>query len=160
MFMNIHTLQYDDSIIDFFRLDPSKLNLPSTIKSSHAKDYGSIATGPLNGIPITGCLGDQSATLVGQKAFTPEMAKNTYGIGCLLLFNVGERPVISKHGLLATVPYDFEGGAPMYALKGSIAVAGSSEKFLVNNFGFVDSSEMISQLAATLEHGGGCTLVK
>ena len=159
MFMNIHTLEYDDSLIDFFRLDPSKLNLPSIIKSTHAKGYGSIATGPLKGMPITGCLGDQSAALVGQKAYTPGMAKNTYGTGCFLLYNVGEKPVISKHGLLATVAYEFEGGTPMYALEGSIAVAGSSVQFLVNNLGFVDSSEKISQLAATVEDSGGCTFV-
>jgi glycerol kinase len=159
MFMNIHTLQYDDSLIDFFRLDASKLNLPRIIKSSHPKDYGTIARGPLRGMPITGCLGDQSAALVGQKAFTPGMAKNTYGTGCFLLYNVGEKPVISKHGLLATVAYDFEGSPPIYALEGSIAVAGSSVKFLVNNFGFIDSSDKISQLAATVEDCGGCTFV-
>ena len=159
MFMNIHTLKYDDSLIDFFQLDPSKLNLPRIIKSSHSKGYGSIANGALKGMPITGCLGDQSAALVGQKGFTPGMAKNTYGTGCFLLYNVGEKPVISKHGLLATVAYDFEGGTPIYALEGSIAVAGSSVKFLVNNFGFIDSSDKISELAATVVDNGGCTFV-
>jgi len=159
MFMNIHTLQYDDSLIDFFRLDADKLNLPRIIKSSHPSDYGTIAHGPLKGKAITGCLGDQSAALVGQKAFQPGMAKNTYGTGCFLLYNVGEKPVISKHGLLATVAYDFEGSPPMYALEGSIAVAGSSVKFLVNNFGFIESSDKISQLATTVEDSGGCTFV-
>lgn len=110
-------------------------------------------------MPTTGCLGDQSAALVGQKAFTPGMAKNTYGTGCFLLYNIGDRPVISMYGLLTTVAYDFEGGPPIYALEGSIAVAGSSVKFLVNNFRFVDSSEKISQLAATVEDSGGCTFV-
>jgi glycerol kinase len=159
MFMNIHTLQYDESLIDFFRLDQKKLNLPRIVKSSHSKDYGTLSFGPLKGLAITGCLGDQSAALVGQKGYSPGMAKNTYGTGCFLLYNVGEKPVISKHGLLATVAYDFEGIKPRYALEGSIAVAGSSIKFLVNNFGFIDSSEKISQLAATVEDNGGCTFV-
>jgi glycerol kinase len=159
MFMNIHNLQYDESLIDFFRLDRAKLNLPKIVKSSHSKDYGSLASGPLKGTLITGCLGDQSAALVGQKGFSPGMAKNTYGTGCFLLYNVGEKPVISKHGLLATVAYDFEGGKPIYALEGSIAVAGSSIKFLVNNFKFIESSDKISQLASEVEDSGGCTFV-
>ena len=158
MFMNIHTLKYDDTLIDFFRLDASKLHFPKITPSSDPKAYGALATGILKGTPITGCLGDQSAALVGQKGFKPGMAKNTYGTGCFLLYNVGEKPVISKHGLLSTVAYDF-GGKTMYALEGSIAVAGSSIKFLVNNFGFVGSSNEISQLAETVEDNGGCTFV-
>ena len=115
----------------------------------------------LKGTKIAGCLGDQSAALVGQKAFTPGLAKNTYGTGCFLLYNVGEKPVISEHGLLTTVAFDFGTGPGqrMYALEGSIAVAGSSVKFLVDNFGFIESSSKISSLAETVEDSGGCTFV-
>jgi glycerol kinase len=95
---------------------------------------------------------------VGQKVFSPGRAKNTYGTGCFLLYHVGSKPVISTHGLLTTIAYDFD-GTPQYALEGSIAVAGSSVKFLQNNFGFITSSAQISQLAETVPDNGGCTFV-
>ncbi|EEH34868.1 glycerol kinase [Paracoccidioides lutzii Pb01] len=158
MFMNIKTLQYDDHLIEFFRLDRDKVHLPKIIHSSDPEGYGSLASTALRGLPITGCLGDQSAALVGQKGFTPGLAKNTYGTGCFLLYNIGETPVISKHGLLTTVAYDFNGKV-MYALEGSIAVGGSSVKFLVNNFGFIDKSSDISALAETVEDSGGLVFV-
>ncbi|KAH8687577.1 putative glycerol kinase [Tricladium varicosporioides] len=158
MFMNIHTLQYDDQLLDFFRFDMKRLNLPRIVRSSHPTEYGKLANGILSGTPIAGCLGDQSAALVGQKGFSPGRAKNTYGTGCFLLYNVGDKPVISTHGLLTTVAYDFD-GTPQYALEGSIAVAGSSIKFLQNNFGFIGSSSQISSLAETVPDNGGCTFV-
>jgi glycerol kinase len=158
MLMNIHTLQYDEALIDFFRLDAKKVHLPRITRSSHPDAYGCLESTILRGLPITGCLGDQSAALVGQKGFTPGMAKNTYGTGCFLLYNIGTTPVISAHGLLTTVAYDF-GGEPTYALEGSIAVAGSSVKFLVENFGFIEASNKISALAETVPDNGGCTFV-
>ena len=158
MFMNLKTLEYDERLLDFFRLDAAKLHLPKITRSSDPKAYGTLTTGVLQGVPITGCLGDQSAALVGQKGFTPGMAKSTYGTGSFLLYNVGENPVISTHGLLSTVAYFFD-EKPVYALEGSIAVAGSSVKFLVDNFGFIDASNKISQLAETVEDNGGCTFV-
>lgn len=158
MFMNIHTLKYDEQLLDFFRFDLAKLHLPKIVRSSDTTAFGTLTTGILSGYPIMGCLGDQSAALVGQKGFTPGRAKNTYGTGCFLLYHVGDKPVISKHGLLTTVAYDFD-GTPQYALEGSIAVAGSSIKFLQNNFGFIGSSKEISQLAETVPDNGGCTFV-
>ncbi|KIX09632.1 glycerol kinase [Rhinocladiella mackenziei CBS 650.93] len=159
MFMNLTTLDYDEQLIDFFRLDPTKIHFPKITRSSDPEAYGSLESGVLQGTRITGCLGDQSAALVGQKGFTPGLAKNTYGTGCFLLYNVGEKPVFSTHGLLGTVAYDFGEGKRMYALEGSIAVAGSSVKFLVDNFGFVESSSKISQLAATVDDNGGVVFV-
>ncbi|KIV91759.1 hypothetical protein B0A52_06329 [Exophiala mesophila] len=160
LFMNISTLQYDESLIDFFRIDPTKVHLPKIVHSSDATAYGSLTTTVLKGIPITGVLGDQSAALVGQKGFTPGLAKNTYGTGSFILYNVGDKPVISKHGLLTTVAFDFGGSTkPQYALEGSIAVAGSSVKFLVDNLGFIESSSKISSLAETVEDNGGVTFV-
>ncbi|CZR67949.1 probable GUT1-glycerol kinase [Phialocephala subalpina] len=158
MFMNIHTLKYDEQLLDFFRFDMDKLKLPKIVRSSDSEAFGTLTTGVLSGVPITGCLGDQSAALVGQKGFTPGRAKNTYGTGCFLLYHVGSKPVISKHGLLSTVAYDFD-GTPQYALEGSIAVAGSSVKFLQNNFEFIKSSSQISVLAETVEDNGGVTFV-
>lgn len=159
MFMNLQTLDYDDELVDWFRLDREKIKLPKIVRSSDPEAYGSLASTSLKGIKITGCLGDQSAALVGQKGFTPGQAKNTYGTGCFLLYNVGDKPVISTHGLLSTVAFDFGPGKRMYALEGSIAVAGSSVKFLVNNLGFIESSSKLSALAETVEDNGGVTFV-
>jgi len=159
MFMNLKTLSYDDQLIDFFRLDASKIHLPKITRSSDPEAYGRLESGSLKGVPITGCLGDQSAALVGQKGFNPGQAKSTYGTGSFLLYNVGEKPVFSTHGLLGTVAYDFGEGNTMYALEGSIAVAGSSVKFLVDNLGLAESSSKVSQLADTVDDNGGCVFV-
>jgi len=160
MFMNIHTLKYDEKLLNFFRLDPKKIILPKIVPSSDAGAFGSITSGALKGIKITGCLGDQSAALVGQCGFSPGEAKNTYGTGCFLLYNVGTKPVISKYGLLATVAYDFgKGRKPVYALEGSIAVAGSGVQFLKNNLSFFESSSKITEVAETVKDNGGVVFV-
>lgn len=161
MFMNIHNLQYDDKLLDFFELDTKKLHLPKIVPSSDPEAFGKLASTTLKGTRITGCLGDQSAALVGQGGFTSGRAKNTYGTGAFLLFNVGEKPVISTHGLMSTVAYDFspQGIKPAYALEGSIAVAGSSVKFLMNNLGFFRDSHRISELAESVPDNGGCVFV-
>jgi len=160
MFVNLNTLEYDSMVLDFFDIDPKKLHLPEIVPCSDAKAFGAIASGPLKGIKITGCLGDQSAALVGQLGFQPGKAKNTYGTGCFLLYNVGEKPVMSTHGLLATVAYHFGGREkPVYALEGSIAVAGSAIQFLRNNFKFIEESHHVNELAATVPNNGGCVFV-
>ncbi|MCJ1438392.1 Glycerol kinase [Xylographa pallens] len=160
MFMNLHTLEYDQRVFDFFELDRQKIKFPKIVPSSDANAFGSLSSGALKGVRITGCLGDQSAALVGQCGFSPGMAKNTYGTGCFLLYNVGEKPVMSSHGLLATIAYHFGGNRkPVYALEGSIAVAGSGVKFLVNNLGFIEKSHHVSELAATVKDNGGCVFV-
>ncbi|KAG9246492.1 hypothetical protein BJ878DRAFT_437150 [Calycina marina] len=160
MFMNLHTLQYDNKLLDFFGIKRSQIKLPKIVPSSDVEAYGALASGPLSGVKITGCLGDQSSALVGQCGFQPGQAKNTYGTGCFLLYNVGDEPVISKHGLLATVAYDFGGDRkPIYALEGSIAVAGSGVKFLVNNMGFIKEPSKITELAETVPDNGGVVFV-
>ncbi|KAL9099429.1 MAG: hypothetical protein Q9163_005065 [Psora crenata] len=160
MFVNLHTLEYDQTLLDFFNINPKNMKLPTIVPSSDPQAFGKMASGPLKGIKITGCLGDQSAALVGQLGFSPGKAKSTYGTGCFLLYNVGERPVMSNHGLLATVAYHFGGEQkPMYALEGSIAVAGSAVKFLQQNLGFIEASQDINDLAATVKDNGGCVFV-
>ena len=79
MFLNLHTLKYDPFVLDFFDLDPKKIKLPKVIPTSDPEAFGSIAFGALKGKKIMGCIGDQSAALVGQLGFTPGRAKNTYG---------------------------------------------------------------------------------
>lgn len=160
MLVNLQTLEYDSDLLDFFQFNRKKITFPRIVPSSELNSFGSLGSGPLKGVRITGCLGDQSAALVGQLGFSPGMAKNTYGTGCFLLYNVGEHPVISNHGLLATVAYHFGGKRkPVYALEGSIAVAGSAVKFLMHNFGFFEASHMINDLAATVKDNGGCVFV-
>ncbi|OJJ30369.1 hypothetical protein ASPWEDRAFT_748248 [Aspergillus wentii DTO 134E9] len=157
MFMNLKTLRYDNNLLDFFGIR-GRVHLPNIVQSSDPTAYGAICSGSLAGVPIMGCLGDQSSALVGQKGFFPGMAKNTYGTGCFLLYNVGDKPVISKHGLLATVAYSFDGKA-VYALEGSIAVAGSGVKFLQNNLEFFKDSKEVNDLALTVADNGGCVFV-
>lgn len=160
MFMNLHTRRYDDTLLDFFKFSRKNLTLPTIVPSSCKKSYGELKIGTLKGTKITGCLGDQSAALVGQCGFEPGEAKNTYGTGCFLLYNVGTKPVISKHGLLATVAYDFgPDHDPIYALEGSIAVAGSGVKFLMKNMGFVEESHEITELAESVDDNGGVFFV-
>ncbi|PHH65994.1 hypothetical protein CDD81_942 [Ophiocordyceps australis] len=160
MFMNLRTRQYDDGLLSFFGLDRSNILLPEIVASSHATAFGALARGPLKGVPISGCLGDQSAALVGQCGFKPGQAKNTYGTGCFLLYNVGSEPVISKTGLLATVAYDFgKDGGCAYALEGSIAVAGSGVTFLLNNLGLIASSKAIDEVAKSVPDNGGVYFV-
>ncbi|KAK1767696.1 glycerol kinase 1 [Phialemonium atrogriseum] len=160
MFMNLRTLKYDDRLLKFFGLDREKISLPQIVPSSDPDVFGKVTYGALEGISIAGCLGDQSSALVGQCGFSPGQAKNTYGTGCFLLYNVGDEPVISKSGLLATIAYDFgKGKKPVYALEGSIAVAGSGVKFLMNNLGFVNESSKITELAESVKDNGGVFFV-
>ncbi|KAK5174705.1 Glycerol kinase [Saxophila tyrrhenica] len=160
MFMDIRSMEYSDEMLDFFsyEFDMRKVHLPKIVRSADTEHFGKLETGSLKGWPITGCLGDQSAALVGQKGFDPGAAKNTYGTGCFLLYNVGDKPVISKHGLLATIAYNFD-GKPIYALEGSIAVAGSGVKFLMHNLGFEQQSHKITELAETVKDNGGLVFV-
>lgn len=160
MFMNIKTLNYDDELLKFFDVDRSKIGLPKIVPSSDPTAYGSLARGILKGKPIAGCLGDQSSALVGQCGFQPGQAKSTYGTGCFLLYNVGNEPVISKTGLLATVAYDFgKGRKPVYALEGSVAVAGSGVTFLQNNLGIINSPAEVDAVARSVPDNGGVTFV-
>lgn len=110
-------------------------------------------------MPISGCLGDQQSALVGQKCFHIGDAKNTYGTGCFMLFNTGESPVFSKNGLLSTVAYQFDGQPPVYALEGSVAVAGSSIQWLRDNMGIIKSAKQINELASKVKSTAGVYFV-
>ncbi|KAI9788368.1 MAG: Glycerol kinase [Peltula sp. TS41687] len=160
MFLNLNSLEYDDTLLEFFQLDQERPILPKVAPSSDSNAFGCMASGPLEGTPIMGCLGDQSAALLGQQGFDQGMAKNTYGTGCFLLCNVGDKPVFSKNGLLATVAYDLGAGRkPTYALEGSIAAAGSAVRFLSNNLGFFNRPQEIDELASSVEDSGGVMFV-
>ena len=110
---------------------------------SSAEVYGNMNSTSLNGIPISGILGDQQAALVGQGCIKSGMAKNTYGTGCFLLQNTGTEAIQSNFGLLTTVAYKLGKDAPThFALEGSIAVAGQLLRWLRDNLGYIERQVM------------------
>ncbi|XP_013181987.1 PREDICTED: glycerol kinase-like [Papilio xuthus] len=133
--MSLRSLQWDKRLLRFFDI-PVQL-LPK-IKSS-SEIYGYISTGPLLGTPIAGCLGDQQAALIGQNCMRFGQAKCTFGTGCFLLYNTGESIVHSQNGLLTTVAYQLGPDAPpIYALEGSVAVAGDMLQWLKNGLEIIN----------------------
>ncbi|XP_008327167.1 glycerol kinase-like [Cynoglossus semilaevis] len=156
MLFNIHTLDWDPDLCSYFDV-PMEI-LPSVRSSSEI--YGCMSSGSLAGVPISGCLGDQSAALVGQMCFKEGQAKNTYGTGCFLLRNTGTKPVLSEHGLLTTVAYKLGKDQPAcYALEGSVAIAGAVVRWLKDNMGILQSSSEIEKLAAAVGTSYGCYFV-
>jgi glycerol kinase len=133
-------------------------NMLPKIKSS-SEVYGNIKDGVLQNIPVAGDLGDQQAALFGQTCFKAGEAKNTYGTGCFMLMNTGEKPVQSKAGLLTTLGYKIGNKKPVYALEGSIAIAGALIQWLRDNLSLIQSSPEIEALANAVEDNGGIYFV-
>jgi glycerol kinase len=131
--------------------------LPRIVASSEV--YGEAKTPALAGVPIAGILGDQQAALVGQACFRPGEAKNTYGTGCFLLMNTGEKPIASTAGLVTTVAYQMAQEKACYALEGSIAVTGALVQWLRDNLGLIGSSNEVEKLAGEVEDNGGVYFV-
>ncbi|KAJ9094528.1 hypothetical protein QFC19_007938 [Naganishia cerealis] len=181
-FMDLETKDYDDDLLDFWGIDPTKICLPKIVSSS--EHYGSFAAPNLSnlgfhnkitpeayeilktitGVPICGCLGDQSASLVGQLAFRAGSAKCTYGTGCFLLYNTGTRKLISDHGTLTTLGFWFptlegDDAQPHYALEGSIAVAGSIIQWLRDNLKLIENAKDIGPLASQVDNSGGVVFI-
>ncbi|KAG1469167.1 hypothetical protein G6F56_003415 [Rhizopus delemar] len=154
MFMNLKTCQWDKRLLDFFKI-PDYI-LPEIVSCS--ENYGIIQWGPLEHLPLMGCLGDQQAALVGQKCFLTSQTKNTYGTGGFLLMNTGHEPMVSKNGLLSTVGYQF-GSKVNYAMEGSISVAGAAVQWLKDNMGIIQSPQEIDSLASTVTSTGGVFFV-
>jgi glycerol kinase len=154
--MNLETLDWDPEILAVFGI-PRQI-LPEIRSSSElfAEAREPVA---IRGVAIAGILGDQQAALVGQTCFAPGEAKNTYGTGCFLLLNTGERPVASTHGLLTTVAYKFGAKAACYALEGSVAIAGALVQWLRDNLGLIETSAEIETLARGVEDNGGVYFV-
>ncbi|XP_048515174.1 glycerol kinase 3 isoform X4 [Athalia rosae] len=147
MLMNIETLTWDPTLCRYFDI-PMKL-LPD-IKSS-SEIYGKVTIGPLKGITISGVLGNQQSALVGQNCLQQGQAKNTYRSGCFLLCNTGTTRVQSSHGLVTTVAYQFgPNSLPVYALEGSVAVAGAAIKWLRDNVKLIDDVKESEDLAQSV----------
>ena len=154
MLMNLETLDWDDEILGIMGVPKSML---PAIKAS-SEVYGT-CVGDLAGVPVAGDLGDQQAALFGQTCFSPGEAKNTYGTGCFMLLNTGEKIVPSKSGLLTTLGYKIGNQPAVYALEGSIAITGALVQWLRDNLGMIEKSPDIEALAATVEDNGGVYFV-
>ncbi|KIJ59231.1 hypothetical protein HYDPIDRAFT_177899 [Hydnomerulius pinastri MD-312] len=156
LLMNLKELRWDERMLKFFGFQSSIL--PKLVSSSEV--YGSIKDGPLKDVPIGGLVGDQQGALVGNKCLKEGEAKCTYGTGAFLLFCTGKDIVKSGHGLLSTVAYKPGPDAePVYALEGSIGVAGSAIKWLRDSMGFIKSASEINTLASSVPNTGGVYFV-
>lgn len=148
--MNLRTCQWDDDLLNQFGIPLACL--PEIRPSASLHDI--IESGPLQGVPLAGILGDQQAALVGQTCFGPGAMKATYGTGTFLLLNTGSRPVFSGAGLLATVAYQLAEAEPVYALEGAIAMTGGVVQWLRDNLGLIHQVQEIEILANCAEDNG------
>ena len=159
LLMDLRTLDWDDELLAIFKV-PRRM-LPAIRSSSDRKGYGvTRVSGPVGAeVPVCGDLGDQQAATVGQVCFSPGEAKNTYGTGNFMLLNTGREIVPSKAGLLTTACYRFDGGDPIYALEGSIAVTGSAVQWLRDQLGIIRTASDVEALAASVPDNGGMYFV-
>ncbi len=155
MLMNLETLEWDDELLG--ALDIPKNMLPQICSSSEI--YGNTKFGFNHEIPISGILGDQQAALFGQTCFKPGNVKNTYGTGCFILQNTGDEIIHSRNGLLTTVAYKIGKQKPVYALEGSVAMAGSLIQWIRDNLNLITKSPEIDKLAESVDDNGGVYFV-
>ncbi len=152
--MNLESLDWDRDILNLF--DIPRACLPEICSSSETMG---LATGVLANVPLAGILGDQQAALFGQACLQPGQAKNTYGTGCFILMNTGAKPYTSKCGLITTLGYKLGNEPPVYALEGSIAIAGALVQWLRDNLGLISSASEVEALARSVADNGGVFLV-
>ena len=157
MLFNLATGQWDDELLALLNVPRSIL--PSLRSSSEV--YGETEPGVFDRtLPIAGIAGDQQAALFGQNCLRHGMAKNTYGTGCFMLMNVGDKPQISKNRLLATLAWKLGPNSPsMFALEGSVFIAGAAVQWLRDGLGIIQSSSEVEALAASVPDSGGIFLV-
>jgi glycerol kinase len=155
LLFNLRTRAWDDELLKIFRVP--RAILPEVRPSSCL--YGELAP-DLWGtpVPISGAAGDQQAAAFGQACFEPGSAKNTYGTGCFLLYNLGSEPVISKNGLLTTLGCSTT-GTPVYFLEGSVFIGGAVVQWLRDGLGLIGSSAEVESLAASVPDSGGVVFV-
>ena len=155
MLFNIHTLEWDKELLELFDIPESMM--PEVKSSSEVYGYtkGTILACE---VPIGGMAGDQQAALFGQMCTEPGSVKNTYGTGCFLLMNSGEKPIMSSNNLLTTVAWKI-GDTVNYALEGSIFVAGSVVQWLRDGLGIIRSAKEVEELATSVPDNGGVYFV-
>jgi glycerol kinase len=155
MLCNIHTLQWDGELQKLLDVPG---NILPTIRSS-SEVYGEVENlEPLNGIKISGIAGDQQAALFGQMCTQPGMVKNTYGTGCFMLMNTGEKAIASQHNLLTTVAWKVN-GITHYALEGSVFIAGAVVQWLRDGLGIIKSAAEVEELALKVKGNEGVYVV-
>ena len=161
LLMDLETLDWDDELLAL--MDVPRAMMPEIRSSSEIYghvDMGKIALdGVFEGMPVSGNLGDQQAALFGQTCFNVGAAKNTYGTGCFMLLNTGEKIVPSKSGLLTTLGYKIGDAPAVYALEGSIAITGALVQWLRDNLGIIENSADVEELAKSVEDNGGIYFV-
>ncbi|EFP87807.2 Glycerol kinase [Puccinia graminis f. sp. tritici] len=162
MLMDLETLDWCPELMNFFGFNSAQLIplLPKIV--SNSENLGSVpSTHPdIPGLLISGLIGDQQSSLVGNQCFSAGESKNTYGTGCFMLYNAGTEPVYSSHGLITTPGYRLGPDGPTtYALEGAVAVAGSSIQWLKNNLGLISSAGEVGTLAASVDDTGGVYFV-
>ena len=156
MLFNIHTLEWDKELLDLLGIPASMM--PEVRSSSEV--YGTTETTIFaHKVPIAGIAGDQQAALFGQMCTTPGSVKNTYGTGCFLLMNTGNKPILSRNNLLTTIAWKI-GHRVDYALEGSIFVGGSVVQWLRDGLGIIKSSSEVDPFAQTVPDNGGVYFVE
>jgi glycerol kinase len=154
MLFNIHSLKWDDELLKIF-------NIPSSIfpeVRSSSEVYGNTVGQFASSIPIAGIAGDQQAALFGQMCIEPGMVKNTYGTGCFMMMNIGNKPIESKNKLITTVAWKVD-KETQYALEGSIFIAGAVVQWLRDGLGIIKKSGDIEKLAAKVKDSDGVYFV-
>lgn len=155
MMFNINTMEWDDELLELLTIP--KTMLPKVKQSSEV--YGQTTSSFFDTkIPISGIAGDQQAALFGQMCTKPGMVKNTYGTGCFMLMNIGEKPIVSENNLLTTVAWKV-GGKTTYALEGSIFIAGAVVQWLRDGLKIIRNSSEIEKLAGSVESSDGVYFV-
>jgi len=154
MLFNIHTLEWDKELLELFDI-PASL-LPEVKSSSEV--YGHTSAPFPSPIPISGIAGDQQSALFGQMCIEPGMVKNTYGTGCFMMMNIGDKPIESKSKLLTTVAWKL-GDKTTYALEGSIFIGGAVGKWLRDSLGVIVKSDDVEDLAAKVKDSEGVYFV-
>ncbi len=155
MMFNINTLEWDDEILGILNIP--KCMLPAPMPSAHifGETMPNIFSGPIR---IAGACGDQQSALFGQTCFNEGEAKNTYGTGAFLLMNIGEKPILSNHGLVTTVAWGLDGKVN-YALEGSVFVCGAAIQWLRDEVSILENSPQSEEMALSVEDNGGLYVV-
>lgn len=155
MLFNIHTLEWDDELLEIF--DIPKSMLPEVKGNSEIYAYTDKSTAGKE-VPIAGIAGDQQAALFGQLCISKGMVKNTYGTGCFLLMNIGEKPIISNHKLITTIAWKI-GEKVQYALEGSVFIAGAVVQWLRDEMKLIQSSDEVESIATSVSDSNGVYFV-
>jgi glycerol kinase len=154
MLFNIHTLKWDDELLRIFNIPSAMLPEVKSSSEIYGKTVGHFSTS----IPVAGIAGDQQSALFGQMCIEPGMVKNTYGTGCFMMMNIGNKPIESKSKLLTTIAWKI-GNETQYALEGSIFIAGAVVQWLRDGLGIIKNSGDVEKLAAKVKDSEGVYFV-